>query len=192
MRRLCSAALLLCITTLLAAQSPTPQEARATRAFNAAKSAGPLPLHAFLTNMPKGADLHMHLSGAIYAESLIAQGATDHLCVNQATLSFFKPQATTRSVPPQPICGEGNLPAAAQTGQSLKIMQTPTSPAAAKPGYQSGWPEAPTGAHRDAPPAELAHLRDQLLGAPEFRANLTDARKELDDALTGRDKLEHC
>ena len=31
--------------------------------------------------MPKGADLHMHLSGAIYAETFIADAARDGLCV---------------------------------------------------------------------------------------------------------------
>lgn len=58
--------------------------------------------------MPKGADLHMHLSGAVYAETFLKDAADDGLCVNLTTLSFFKPAATTRSLPPQPVCGEGN------------------------------------------------------------------------------------
>jgi adenosine deaminase len=85
----------------------TAQEQRAIRAFNAAK-ANPLQLNAFLAQMPKGGDLHMHLSGAVYAETFIKDGAADILCVNPATYSFFKPSATTRSIPPQPVCGEGN------------------------------------------------------------------------------------
>jgi adenosine deaminase len=261
MRRLALAALLLCfVSTLAIAQTPATAaanpEARATRAFNAARAAGPLQLHAFLAGMPKGADLHMHLSGAVYAESFIAQAATDHLCVNTATLSFSKNVGTTRSIPPQPLCAAGDVPAAAafaagpkaqklydalinsfsmrsfvptpgssghdqffatfarfsgldkshvaewldevatrsaaQNGQYLEIMQTPTFSAAAKIGYTLGWPEAPSGAHRDATPAELAHLREQLLSSPDFRANLADARKELDEALRGRNTLEHC
>jgi adenosine deaminase len=90
---------------------PTPQEQRAIRAFNAARQS-PLQLNAFLVNMPKGGDLHMHLSGAVYAETFIRNAAADILCVNPASYSFFKPSATTRSLPPQPVCGEGNLRAA--------------------------------------------------------------------------------
>ena len=32
--------------------------------------ADPLALHDFLKRMPKGADLHNHLDGAVYAETL--------------------------------------------------------------------------------------------------------------------------
>ncbi|WP_213806119.1 adenosine deaminase [Granulicella sp. dw_53] len=260
MRRLSHAVLLLCLTVVFAnAQvAVTPQEARAVRAFNVAKTAGPFPLHAFLANMPKGADLHMHLSGAVYAESFIAEATVDHLCVNQATLSFIKAESMTRSSSPQPVCGDGNVPAAsafkdqklydalvnsfsmrsfvatpgtsghdqffatfarfgsidkshvpewldevatrsaAQNGQYLEIMQTPSFGAAAKLGYQLGWPEGPkaTGnsiaTPRDATRAELAHLRDQLLAASDFRTNITEAAKELDDALAARTRLEHC
>ncbi|WP_263366432.1 adenosine deaminase family protein [Edaphobacter bradus] len=85
----------------------TPGEQRAIRAFNAARQ-NPLALNAFLVNMPKGADLHMHLAGAIYAETFIKDAAADILCFNPNTRSLFKPAATTRSLPPQPVCGEGN------------------------------------------------------------------------------------
>jgi adenosine deaminase len=90
-----------------ATSSATPREHRASRAFNTAKQS-PLELHAFLERMPKGGDLHMHLSGAIYAETFIKDGAADGLCVDPKTMTFFKPAATTRSLPPQPVCGEGN------------------------------------------------------------------------------------
>src|SRR6266702_33859 len=115
-----SAVLLLCLAMAASAQPPaksaarvrqpvaTAQEQRAIRAFNAAK-ASPLQLTAFLSQMPKGGDLHMHLSGAVYAETFIKNAAADLLCVSPATMSFFKPAATTRSLPPQPVCGEGNL-----------------------------------------------------------------------------------
>jgi adenosine deaminase len=118
-----TASLLLCFVTA-AAQVATPptasavakegttpvtqREQRAIKAFNTAKQS-PLQLNAFLTRMPKGADLHMHLAGAIYAETFIKDGAADLLCVNPATRSFIKPVGTTRSIPPQPVCGEGNV-----------------------------------------------------------------------------------
>ena len=108
-------ALLFCFASFAHAQSAgkparipaTQQEQRAIRAFDAAKK-NPLELTAFLVNMPKGGDLHMHLSGAVYAESFIRQASTDTLCYSPATRSLFTPSATTRSTPPQPVCGEGN------------------------------------------------------------------------------------
>jgi adenosine deaminase len=86
----------------------TAQEQRTIRAFNIARQS-PLQLNAFLVRMPKGADLHMHLSGAVYAETFIKDAAADLLCVNTTTLSFAKNVGTTRSLPPQPVCGEGEV-----------------------------------------------------------------------------------
>jgi adenosine deaminase len=86
----------------------TPHEQRAIQAFNVARRS-PLELNAFLARMPKGADLHMHLSGAVYAETFIKDAAADLLCVNRTTLSFSKNIGTTRSLPPQPVCAEGNV-----------------------------------------------------------------------------------
>src|SRR5947199_7638566 len=41
-------------------------------------------LRAFLYRMPKGGDLHVHLSGAAYAERLIDWAAQQGLCVRVA------------------------------------------------------------------------------------------------------------
>ncbi len=86
-------------------------EQRTARAFEAARR-NPLELYAFLYRMPKGADLHNHLSGAVYAESWIRAGAEDHLCVKLATLSFVKPKAPVGSGGAEPVCGPGEVPAA--------------------------------------------------------------------------------
>jgi len=59
----------------------TPGEARATRAMDEAATMGLGELYAFLKPFPKGADLHMHLSGAVYAETFIAEAAREGLCV---------------------------------------------------------------------------------------------------------------
>ena len=48
----------------------------------------PLELHAFLYAMPKGADLHNHLSGAIYAEGYLEAAVEQHLCVDRAALAL--------------------------------------------------------------------------------------------------------
>ena len=58
-----------------------PSEVRASHAFEAAKKLGAPELYAFLKPMPKGADLHMHLSGAVYAETFIAEAIRQDLCI---------------------------------------------------------------------------------------------------------------
>jgi adenosine deaminase len=95
--RLCMAvAPLLLLSTLalmpalLLAQAVTLGEQRAVHTFDAAKSskANALALEAFLAKMPKGGDLHMHLSGAVYAETMIDEAVADHLCFDTATLAL--------------------------------------------------------------------------------------------------------
>ena len=71
----------------------------------------PLQLRHFLLGMPKGGDLHNHLSGAVYAESWIRAAAEDHLCVDVAKLAFVKAAGTSEGGL-EPACGEGKVPAA--------------------------------------------------------------------------------
>lgn len=104
----CAMGFLLCVGAV--AQTA---EQRTLRAFEAAKKS-PLTLRVFLQPLPKGGDLHVHLGGGTsYAETLIADGAEDGLCVTMATLSFSKPK-------PGKECGDGTVPAAkALTDQAL-------------------------------------------------------------------------
>jgi adenosine deaminase len=60
-------------------------ERRTAAAFESLRKSPPQQF-AFLMQMPKGADLHNHLSGAIYAESFIQWAAEKGLCVNTTTL----------------------------------------------------------------------------------------------------------
>ena len=107
-------ALLFCLIPAASAHAARPhpsykqQEQRASLAFNIAKK-NPLQLRAFLARMPKGADLHMHLTGAVYAETFLKDAAIDLLCVDPVTLSFTKNIGTTRSLSPQPVCGKGDV-----------------------------------------------------------------------------------
>ena len=48
----------------------------------------PSQLLTFLRAMPKGGDLHNHLSGAVYTESYIKWAAEDGLCLNRQTFAF--------------------------------------------------------------------------------------------------------
>ena len=66
-------------------------EARTARAFEDARKQGPLALRTFLIGMPKGADLHVHLSGAVYAESFLRAAGEDGLCIDPTGLKFLKP-----------------------------------------------------------------------------------------------------
>ena len=87
-------------------------QARAAHAFEAAKKAGAPELYAFLKPMPKGADLHMHLSGAIYAETFIAEAVAQNLCVDPVKMGFVPNVGLTKMLPPQPVCPEGAVSAA--------------------------------------------------------------------------------
>ncbi|MGH9536548.1 MAG: adenosine deaminase family protein [Terriglobales bacterium] len=81
---------LLLAATLAAGQQPSNHEQRAARRFEAVRNQPPL-LLAFLRDMPKGGDLHNHLFGAIYAESLIDFAAQDGFCVDRTTSILIAP-----------------------------------------------------------------------------------------------------
>ena len=118
-RSSCVLVLLLSLVSPAVAQNKAPRavaaqntsEQRAELQLQAARQ-NPLQLRHFLLGMPKGADLHNHLSGAVYAESWIRAAAEDHLCVDRAKLAFAKPQGSSDNGAEQPACGEGKVPAA--------------------------------------------------------------------------------
>jgi adenosine deaminase len=58
----------------------------------------PLDLYAFLYRMPKGADLHNHLSGAVYAESFLKAAAARNLCIDPVALTIVGPPCTGSKV----------------------------------------------------------------------------------------------
>jgi adenosine deaminase len=95
-------ALRICLLTVFVsiyAPSAWPQKRPAPAASAEQKTARyfesirnqPLLLHAFLQQMPKGGDLHNHLSGAVYAESFIKFAVQDGLCVDRAALALTQP-----------------------------------------------------------------------------------------------------
>jgi adenosine deaminase len=90
-----------------AARSPrSAGEAEAARAYKEALKAGPLALRAFLQKFPKGADLHVHLSGAVYAETFLRDAAEDAICVDPAALRFARPPCTAPLVPAARLSGQ--------------------------------------------------------------------------------------
>jgi adenosine deaminase len=84
-------------------------EARTAKALDEAAKSGPAALRGFLYAMPKATDLHYHLDGGIYAETFLHDAAQDGLCIDTTAMAVVKPMAQTRSIPPQPVCGEGRV-----------------------------------------------------------------------------------
>lgn len=68
---------------------PSPEE-RTAHYFDSIRKSPPQ-LLAFLLKMPKGGDLHSHLSGSVYAERYIEWAAEKNLCVNEETLVLSEP-----------------------------------------------------------------------------------------------------
>lgn len=85
-------------------------ELATARRFESLRKSPPQML-AFLRRMPKGADLHSHLSGAVYAESYVRWAADKGLCVNQTT-----------TVLSQPPCEQGSGQVLASTALSNPVL----------------------------------------------------------------------
>ena len=95
-----AAPLFVCAQTVRPAAPPHAQktaEQHASLVFEEARRQGPLALHAFLEQMPKGADLHIHLSGAVYAETFIKDAVNDGLCIDTVRLALVKGRAASCS-----------------------------------------------------------------------------------------------
>ncbi len=88
------------------------QVSQMEKKFDALRKSPPQ-LHEFLYRMPKGADLHNHLSGAAYAEGMLTAAARAGLCVDPKQLKLVAP--TTGSS----TCPEGLV--------SAKVTQTDNS-----------------------------------------------------------------
>ncbi len=88
----------------------TKAEARTALIYEANLHQGPEALRAFLADFPKGADLHMHLSGAVYAETLIRDAAEDGACVDPVALALAKPPCTGKLIPATKFTGNIDRP----------------------------------------------------------------------------------
>src|SRR5829696_8143969 len=86
-RRLAASVAALLLLPLAAAAQGGAEE-QAARYFDAIRGDSTR-LEIFIREMPKGGDLHSHLSGAIYAESYLRWAAEDGLCVDTARLAIL-------------------------------------------------------------------------------------------------------
>ena len=100
-----------CLVIAATACAPSPQsrisqnEVRASQAFQKYEDRGTLALRGFLVGFPKGADLHVHLSGAIYAETFIKDAAEDGLCIDAVALKFGKPPCKAKEIAAATLLG---------------------------------------------------------------------------------------
>ncbi len=94
------------IAVFLSACSVWGQTSPVEAKFAEVRKSPPL-LRDFLYRMPKGADLHNHLSGAIYAESFLTQAADSGFCIDTNALSIVAPPTGATA------CGQGQVSATA-------------------------------------------------------------------------------
>lgn len=92
---LCAVLLGGCATLSGAARARQDEAARRLEALRG----DPEALRSFLQAMPKGGDLHNHLSGAVSTESLIRWGAEDGLCLDPDTLTATEPPCGPKAPP---------------------------------------------------------------------------------------------
>jgi adenosine deaminase len=95
---------------------PRAPEARASSAYQAALRQGPLAVQAFLEEFPKGADLHVHLGAAVYAETIIRVAAEDKVCIDPAKDEFARDTAGKTLKEP---CAPPLVPASKLNGSSM-------------------------------------------------------------------------
>ncbi len=99
----------LAVSGVAAQEAPAPQrslrgsEAQVSAWLEAHRDQPPV-LRAFVQRMPKGGDIHSHLSGAVYAEHYLEWAAADGYCVDPSAETLIEPSA----------CGQGSnyIPAA--------------------------------------------------------------------------------
>ena len=104
-----------CATAIGAVDTP---ESTAARRFAAIRQ-NPALLLPFLHDMPKGGDLHNHLSGAVYAEDFLRWAAEDKLCLATATMTIVAGtcDAGTGQPPVSAVLQNGTL-----YGQAIDAM----------------------------------------------------------------------
>lgn len=113
------------LAAVAAAESPNQAagqsagEARTVRAFEIAQKLGTPVLYAFLKEMPKGAELHYHLSGGIYAETFLEDAVKQHLCIDPVAARYAKPVPGSTTLPTEP-CPQGTV-SAAQAVEDQKL-----------------------------------------------------------------------
>lgn len=90
------------------AAAPGGNVARTARFLDSIR-ADPARLHDFVRALPKGGDLHNHLSGAVSTETLIRFAVGDGLCIDTATLAAAPPPCTANQRPASDTVSDKNF-----------------------------------------------------------------------------------
>ena len=80
----------------------------------------PARLNQFLWDLPKGGDLHMHLSGAVYAEPMLRYGAANGDCVDDFTFVSSPPPCLADQRPIRDALTDNNFQNALMRAWSMK------------------------------------------------------------------------
>jgi len=86
-------------------ETPEQKTAHALEAARANDGA----LNAFLMEMPKGGDLHNHVTGAAYAENYIRWAAADGLCVDRGSRTLTAPPCRETQIEARAALGDPRL-----------------------------------------------------------------------------------
>jgi adenosine deaminase len=123
------AAWLAAVVAALAVAAPAVADERGAARTLRRIADEPVRLNQFLWEMPKGADLHMHLSGAVYAEEMLRYGAADGDCVDLFTFVSSPSPCEPGERPLSDALGNNELQNAVMRAWSMKGFE---------PGVQSG------------------------------------------------------
>ncbi len=110
---------------LLLLVAPAAADERGAAGYLNTHRDDPVRLQAFLYAMPKGGDIHNHLSGAVYAESIVHRGAARGVCVD--VLTYFSSNGP---------CTAGQRPLSDAIGDN--IFYNPILRAWSMKGFQDG------------------------------------------------------
>ncbi len=91
-----------CTAPTTTAPLPAGNEANTSAYLQQVRDRPPY-LDAFLRRMPKGGDLHSHLSGAVYAENYMRWAVSDGLCIIRSTSTLAAPPCNTEDKVPASI-----------------------------------------------------------------------------------------
>ena len=120
---------LLLLPLALAACGDAPAAPEERMAERVAQLRGdPAALTALLRRMPKGADLHSHLTGAVSTESLIGWGIAADLCVDDASLTSSSPPCGAGQLPMRDAAGDPDLYARILAAWSMEGFDGPLLP----------------------------------------------------------------
>jgi adenosine deaminase len=131
---------MLTVLALVAAQAspsvaPMRPADRAARYLESVRK-DPVALRAFLRALPKGGNLHLHLSGAVYAESFIRWAAEDGACVDTGRMALLAEKEPCDAAQGRRAARDAHTDPAFHAALVDALSLRNNHPARTAPGYQ--------------------------------------------------------